>query len=182
MWSSLFIPLHWHNLKIHFAVIVYMHTMTNNGEKKPIYQSTHVITKYVLCVCQLFLFLHGQIIVAFIFVGSLCIEPMQFFPCGIVHIAVRFLCVKHMTCTTFSTHNILTNLKSDEMIQKTMYLNAFSIFAFLACLYIKMCTHVKQSVFHVWRNSIIYALYCAIYSTSETQDTQQRNTTLTDSH
>lgn len=96
-----------------------MHTMTNNGEKKPIYQSTHVITKYVLCVCQLFLFLHGQIIVAFIFVGSLCIEPMQFFPCAIVHIAVRFLCVKHMTCTTFSTHNILTNLKSDEMIHDT---------------------------------------------------------------
>lgn len=50
------------------------------------------------------------------------------------------------------------------------------------CLYIKMCLYVKQSVFHVWRNSIIYALYCAIYSTSETQDIQQRDTTLTKSH
>lgn len=68
------------------------------------------------------------------------------------------------------------------MIQKTVYLNAFGILSFLACPYIKMCMHVKQSVFHVWRNSIIYALYCAMYSTSETQEIQQINTTLTDSH
>lgn len=163
-----------------------------NMVKKAAYlpKHTHVIRKCMWCIGHLVLFCTMMDCYCFIFLLVQYVWSQHYFyPCA-RHCAIPMYVwntrhAQHASqCTTTCfTHTRKSNKKSNEMRQTKIYLNAVGILFFLhVCLYIKLCMYVKQSVFHIWRNSInICLILCYIFNKWEiqTQDMQQRNTTLT---
>lgn len=177
-----------------YGVYAYNIPMTKYGEKSSLFTKAHTCYNEMYVMyrppCSL---LYNDGLLLFYFFFFLLVQYVwsqhYFYPCA-RHCAIPMYVwntrhAQHASqCTTTCfIHTRKSNKKSNEMRQTKIYLNAVGILFFLhVCLYIKLCMYVKQSVFHIWRNSInICLILCYIFNKWEiqTQDIQQRNTTLT---